>query len=56
LGNLNAQRDCGHAKDYMRGMCLMLQQKEPEDLVLATAEATSIREFVKWLLPILVLP
>ncbi len=47
LGNLNSQRDWGHAKDYIEGMYLMLQQEVPEDFVLATGITTSIREFVK---------
>ena len=47
LGNLNAQRDWGHAKDYIEGMYLMLQQDKPEDFVLATGITTTIREFVK---------
>lgn len=47
LGNLNAQRDWGHAKDYIEGMYLMLQQEMPEDFVLATGITTTIREFVK---------
>ena len=45
LGNLNAKRDWGHAKDYVRGMWLMLQQDTPDDYVLATGETTSVREF-----------
>jgi GDPmannose 4,6-dehydratase len=45
LGNLNAKRDWGHAKDYVRGMWLMLQQDQPEDLVLATGETTRVRAF-----------
>ncbi|MDR8393387.1 GDP-mannose 4,6-dehydratase [Aliifodinibius sp. S!AR15-10] len=45
LGNLNAKRDWGHAKDYVRGMWLMMQQEEPEDFVLATGETTTVREF-----------
>ncbi len=45
LGNLNAKRDWGHAKDYVRGMWLMLQQEKPEDFVLATGETTTVREF-----------
>ena len=45
LGNLNAKRDWGHAKDYVKGMWLMLQQDEPEDFVLATGETTSVRTF-----------
>jgi GDPmannose 4,6-dehydratase len=47
LGNLNAQRDWGHAKDYIEGMYLILQQDKPEDFVLATGITTTIREFVK---------
>jgi GDPmannose 4,6-dehydratase len=47
LGNLNAQRDWGHAKDYVEGMWLMLQQEKPEDFVLATGITTYIRDFVK---------
>ncbi len=47
LGNLDAKRDWGHAKDYIKGMWLMLQQEEPQDFVLATGVTTTIREFVK---------
>lgn len=47
LGNLNARRDWGHARDYVEGMWLMLQQPEPDDYVLATGEAHSVREFVE---------
>jgi GDPmannose 4,6-dehydratase len=47
LGNLDAKRDWGHAKDYARGMWLMLQQPEPDDYVLATGESHSVREFVE---------
>ena len=47
VGHLNAQRDWGHAKDYIEGMYLMLQQDKPEDFVLATGITTNIREFVK---------
>jgi len=47
LGNLNAKRDWGHAKDYVEGMYLMLQQEIPEDFVLATGITTTIRDFVK---------
>lgn len=47
LGNLNAKRDWGHARDYVEGMWLMLQQDEPDDYVLATGEAHSVREFVE---------
>ena len=45
LGNLNSKRDWGHAKDYVEGMYLILQQKKPEDFVLATGITTTIREF-----------
>jgi GDPmannose 4,6-dehydratase len=47
LGNLSAKRDWGHAKDYIEGMYLILQQERPEDFVLATGITTSIRDFVK---------
>ena len=47
LGNLDARRDWGHAKDYVRAMQLMLQQDEPEDLVVATGESHTVREFCK---------
>lgn len=47
LGNLDAKRDWGHAKDYVEAMYLMLQQEEPEDFVIATGKTTSIRDFVK---------
>ena len=46
LGNLDARRDWGHAKDYVRAMWLMLQQPAPEDFVIATGEQHSVREFV----------
>jgi GDPmannose 4,6-dehydratase len=46
VGNLDAKRDWGHAKDYVHGMWLMLQQEEPDDYVLATGEAHSVREFI----------
>ena len=45
LGNLNAKRDWGHAKDYVEGMWRILQQDKPEDFVLATGVTTSIRDF-----------
>jgi GDPmannose 4,6-dehydratase len=48
LGNLNALRDWGHAREYVRGMWLMLQQPEPGDYVLATGVTTSVRQFVEW--------
>jgi GDPmannose 4,6-dehydratase len=47
LGNLAARRDWGHARDYVEGMWLMLQQPEPDDYVLATGEEHSVREFVE---------
>lgn len=46
LGNLDAQRDWGHARDYVRAMWMMLQQEIPEDFVIATGVTTSVREFV----------
>tara|TARA_R110002020_G_scaffold154446_7_gene334204 strand:- start:340 stop:1452 length:1113 start_codon:yes stop_codon:yes gene_type:complete len=46
LGNLNARRDWGHAKDYVEAMWLMLQQDKPDDYVIATGKTTSVREFV----------
>ena len=45
LGNLNAKRDWGHAKDYVEGMWRMLQHEKPEDFILATGKTTTIREF-----------
>ena len=47
LGNLSAQRDWGHAKDYVRAMWLILQQDSPDDYVIATGITTSIRDFIK---------
>ena len=47
LGNLDAKRDWGHAKDYVRAMWLMLQQDKPDDFVIATGEQYSVREFVE---------
>ncbi|MGI9554769.1 MAG: GDP-mannose 4,6-dehydratase [Vampirovibrionia bacterium] len=47
LGNLDAKRDWGHARDYVEGMWLMLQQEKPDDYVLATNEYHSVREFVE---------
>lgn len=47
LGNLNAQRDWGHAKDYVEAMWLILQQDKPEDYVIATGITTPVREFVR---------
>jgi GDPmannose 4,6-dehydratase len=46
LGNLDAKRDWGHAREYVRGMWLMLQQEEADDYVLATGETTMVRDFV----------
>jgi GDPmannose 4,6-dehydratase len=48
IGNLNAKRDWGHAREYAEGMWLMLQQEKPDDYVLATGETTSVRTFVEW--------
>jgi GDPmannose 4,6-dehydratase len=48
LGNLDAKRDWGHARDYVRGMWMILQQDEPDDYVLATGETTQVRKFVEW--------
>jgi GDPmannose 4,6-dehydratase len=48
LGNLSAQRDWGHAREYVRGMWLMLQQDQPGDYVLATGETTTVRDFCTW--------
>lgn len=48
LGNLDAYRDWGHARDYVRGMWLMLQHSEPDDYVLATGTSHSVREFVDY--------
>jgi len=47
LGNLDARRDWGHARDYVEGMWLILQQDEPDDYVLATGESHTVREFVE---------
>ena len=47
IGNLDARRDWGHARDYVRGMWLMLQQDQPDDYVLATGESHSVREFIE---------
>lgn len=48
LGNLDAQRDWGHAREYVRGMWLMLQQEIADDYVLATGTTTPVRKFVEW--------
>ncbi|HEY2582371.1 MAG TPA: GDP-mannose 4,6-dehydratase [Mucilaginibacter sp.] len=47
VGNLSAQRDWGHAKDYIEAMWLMLQQEKPEDFVIATGITTTVRDFIK---------
>ncbi|RFS23940.1 GDP-mannose 4,6-dehydratase [Chitinophaga silvatica] len=47
MGNLSAQRDWGHAKDYVEAMWLMLQQEKPEDFVVATGVTTTVREFIR---------
>ncbi|GAC1307343.1 MAG: GDP-mannose 4,6-dehydratase [Mucilaginibacter sp.] len=47
VGNLSAQRDWGHAKDYIEAMWLMLQQDKPEDFVIATGVTTTVRDFIK---------
>jgi GDPmannose 4,6-dehydratase len=48
VGNIDAKRDWGHAREYVRGMWLMLQQEEPDDYVLATGETTEVRQFITW--------
>lgn len=48
LGNLDAKRDWGHAREYVEGMWLMLQQDKPDDYVLATGKSVSVRAFVEW--------
>ena len=47
IGNLNAQRDWGHARDYVEGMWMVLQQAKPDDYVMATGESHSVREFIE---------
>src|SRR5258708_29542324 len=47
IGNLDAKRDWGHAREYVRGMWMMLQQEQPDDYVLATGESHAVREFVE---------
>ena len=47
LGNLDAKRDWGHAKDYVKAMWLMMQNKTPDDFVIATGKSTSVRKFVE---------
>jgi GDPmannose 4,6-dehydratase len=48
LGNLSAQRDWGHAKDYIKAMYLVLQQAQPDDYVIATGITTTVRDFVRY--------
>jgi len=48
LGNLDAKRDWGHAREYVRGMWLMVQQEKGDDYVLATGETTTVRDFCRW--------
>ena len=48
LGNLDAKRDWGHAKDYVEMQWLMLQQKKPKDYVIASGKQYSVRDFIKW--------
>lgn len=48
MGNLNALRDWGHAKDYVEMQWLMLQQSEPEDFVIATGKQHTVRQFIRW--------
>ena len=48
MGNLNAKRDWGHAKDYVKMQWLMLQQDQPEDYVISYGENYSVRQFIKW--------
>ncbi len=52
LGNLNAKRDWGHAKDFVEAMWLMLQQDEPDDYVIATGEQYSVKDFVELAAPL----
>ena len=47
IGNLDAKRDWGHARDFVRGMWLILQRPQPDDFVLATGETHSVREFIE---------
>ena len=48
MGNLDALRDWGHAKDYVRMQWMMLQQEQPEDFVIATGHQYSVRQFIEW--------
>jgi len=47
VGNLDAKRDWGHARDFVKGMWMMMQQDKPDDYVLATGEMHSVREFIE---------
>ena len=53
IGNLDAKRDWGHAKDYVEMMWMILQSDNAEDWVIATGKSTSVRDFIKWLLRVL---
>ena len=48
MGNIDALRDWGHAKDYVRMQWMMLQEDTPDDFVIATGKQYSVREFIKW--------
>ena len=48
MGNMDALRDWGHAKDYVRMQWMMLQQEQPEDFVIATGVQYSVRDFISW--------
>jgi len=48
MGNIDALRDWGHTKDYVRMQWMMLQQKAPEDFVIATGQQQSVRDFIRW--------
>ncbi|MFN2310273.1 MAG: GDP-mannose 4,6-dehydratase, partial [Gammaproteobacteria bacterium] len=48
MGNIDALRDWGHARDYVAMQWMMLQQDEPEDFVIATGKQYSVREFITW--------
>jgi GDPmannose 4,6-dehydratase len=48
MGNLDAKRDWGFAGDYVRAMWMMLQQEKPDDYIVATGEAYSVRQFLEW--------
>ena len=48
MGNIDALRDWGHARDYVRAQWLMLQQEKPDDFVIATGKQYSVRQFIVW--------